>query len=129
MRNTLAIIVFLCPVFAFAQPQQQLFVPASPLTAQELAEQRERLKEDLDLTDAELDDLMGDGSTTFTYRDRDIVTAFPELRGDRLSACANSMAGGATELVRHFMVHTRRGWQLITRPFNCVGRQATRRNR
>jgi hypothetical protein len=41
-----------------------------------------------------------DGRGHPTYRESDIVAAFPELRGDKkLSECSNSIMSGATELV------------------------------
>jgi hypothetical protein len=84
----------------FAQGDSGTFIPSSPLTPAEVAKLKEKMKRDGVLSDAAIEDWIKDGRRLFTYRESDIFTAFPELRGDKkLSECSNSIMSGATELV------------------------------
>jgi len=85
---------------AFADSGPAVFIPQSPLSPAEVAELKEKLKRTTALTDAMIEDMVKDEANYHTYRETDIVAAFPELRGDKkLSACSNSMMLGATEIV------------------------------
>jgi hypothetical protein len=82
------------------------FIPWSPLSAEQTAEQKAKLQKTTGLTDTMIDNLLKDESNNHTYRDEDIVAAFPELRGARkISECSNRMMSGAAELV--FLAETR----------------------
>src|SRR5262245_40859034 len=100
MRLCALLISSLLALSAFAQSEPKTFIPSSPLTAAEVAKLKEKLKRDAVLTDAEIEDWVKHGPRSRTYREGDIVAAFPELQGARkLSECSNSMMRGATELV------------------------------
>jgi hypothetical protein len=100
MRLCSLLTLSLLSLCAVAQSGSEAFIPRSPLNAAEVAELQEQLKRGTALTDAMIEDLVKDESRRHTYRESDIVAAFPELRGDKkLSACSNSIMSGATELV------------------------------
>jgi hypothetical protein len=99
-RACAVLMLSLLSLCALAQSEPAIFIPRSPLNATEVANQKERLQRDTALSDAEIDNLLKDEANYHTYRESDIVAAFPELRGDKkLSECSNSIMGGATELV------------------------------
>ena len=100
MRHWTLLTIALLSLRAFAQSGPANFVPQSPLNPSEAADLKERLKRSTTMTDAMIEDLLKDETKYHTYRESDIVAAFPELRGDKkLSACSNSMMAGATEIV------------------------------
>ena len=100
MRHCALLTFSLLSLCAFAQNEPATFIPQSPLNPTEVANLKERLQRSTALPDVEIDNLLKDEANYHTYRESDIVAAFPELRGDKkLSECANSMLGGATKLV------------------------------
>ena len=85
---------------AFAESGPTVFIPQSPLSPADAAEIKGKLKRNTVLTDAMIEDMLKDETEYHTYRESDIVAAFPELRGDKkLSVCSNKIMLGATEIV------------------------------
>jgi hypothetical protein len=102
---------------AFAQDGPKAFVPWSALNPTEVANLKEKLKRTTHLSDAVIENMVKDEANYHTYRDSDIVAAFPELRGDRkLSECSNRMMGGAAELV--FISDARKN-EVTVKTVNC----------
>lgn len=97
MRYCALLTLSLLSLRALAQSESAIFIPQSPLNPTEVAIRKERLQRNTALSDVEIDNMLKNETT---YRERDIVAAFPELRGDKkLSECSNSIMSGATELV------------------------------
>jgi hypothetical protein len=100
MRHCALLTIAFISISAFAQSEPAIFIPQSPLNPIEVAELKERLKRNTGITDAMIENMVKDESKYHTYRERDIVAAFPELGGDKkLSVCSNSIMSGATEIV------------------------------
>ena len=100
MRHCALLILSLLSLCALAQSEPAVFIPQSPLNPTEVASRKEGLQRNTALSDVEIDNMLKDEAKYHTYRESDIVAAFPELRGDKkLSECSNSIMGGATELV------------------------------
>jgi hypothetical protein len=100
MRRWFLLTLTLFSFRAFGEGAPTVFIHESPLSPTEVAELKERLKRTTALSDTEIERMVKDESTYHTYRESDIVAAFPELRGDRkLSACSNRMMLDATEIV------------------------------
>jgi hypothetical protein len=79
--------------------EKQKFIPYSPLNETEAESLKARL-EGWGFKDVKREELMQDEFHNHTYREPDVVKAYPELRGRQmLSECANSMMGGAARLV------------------------------
>ena len=99
MRPFALLTLSLLSLCAFARGDSGTFIPSSPLTPAEVAKQKEKMKRDAVMSDAAIEEWVK-GRALHTYRETDIFTAFPELRGARkLSECSNSIMSGATELV------------------------------
>lgn len=100
MRWCVLLTLSLLSFCAFAQSEHRSFIPSSPLSAAEVSKLKDKMKRDAVLTDAQIEEWVKDGHRLRTYRESDIVAAFPELRGaKKLSECSNSIMSGATELV------------------------------
>ena len=100
MRHCALLTLSLLSLCALAQSEPETFIPQSPLNPTEVAKLKEKLQRNMPLPDVEIDNLLKDEAKYHTYRESDIVAAFPELRGDKkLSECSNRIMGGATELV------------------------------
>jgi len=85
VRHCKLLTLLLLSVGAVAQSQTGKFVPQSPLTPKEAADQKAILKKNTRIPDADIDELL---KKDHSYRESDIVTAFPELRdGKKLSSC------------------------------------------
>jgi hypothetical protein len=97
MRHCKLLALLLVSLGAFAQAPTGTFVPQSPLTPKEAADQKAMLKKNTRIPDADIDELL---KKDHSYRESDIVAAFPELRGGKkLTSCSNSMMSGATQIV------------------------------
>ena len=106
MRYRALLTLSLLSLRAIGQSEPAIFIPQSPLNPTEVAELKERLKRTTRLTDSTIESMAKDEATYHSYRESDIVAAYPELRGDKkFSACSNSMMMGATELV--FLAHAK----------------------
>lgn len=105
MRHCALLTFSLLSLSALARSEPAVFIPQSPLNPAEVASMKARLQRNTSIPDVEIDKLLKDEAHYHTYRESDIVAAFPELRGDKkLSECSNSIMGGATELVFLFDV-------------------------
>jgi hypothetical protein len=100
MRHCALLTLSVLALCASAQDEPGVFIPQSPLNPAEVANAKEELRRNSAFSDVEIDNMLKDEARYHTYRESDIVAAFPELRGDRkLSECSNSIMMGATELV------------------------------
>lgn len=80
-----------------AEPQK--FIPWSPLNEGEAQNLKDKLVRG-GVSGVTVDEFLKNVDQYHTYREADIVKAYPELRGHKkLSECSNSMMQGAAELV------------------------------
>ena len=91
-------------LFGCTTQKESIFIPASPLTQEEIEKETERFRNDPELAEFDVDEIIGDGKGMFTCREEDIRSAFPSLTKDdeRLSLCGNSEMSNATLLVFFF---------------------------
>lgn len=98
MRNWMAVPIVLFSASAFAAPTSGKFIPWSPLTEEEIASQKARFPRGMN--SPTMDTVLRNPQMTHRYRERDIVAAYPELRGSKkLSSCSNSIMQGAARMV------------------------------
>jgi hypothetical protein len=88
-------------LFGCTTQKESIFIPASPLTQEEIEKEKERFRNDPELAEFDVDEISGDGKGMFTCREEDIRSAFPSLTKDdeRISLCGNSEMSNATLLV------------------------------
>lgn len=94
----LSMIIFLC---GCAAQKNTSFIPASPLTQEEIDEHRKQFESDPEWADYTFEDVFGNGQGMFRYREEDIRAALPEIDSEdkQLSLCSNSIMSGATAIV------------------------------
>lgn len=99
-------------LFGCATQKESVFIPASPLTQKEIEEEKERFRNDPELAEYDVEEIIGDGKGMFTYREKDIRSAFPSLTEDdeQLSLCSNSVMSNATLLVFSSPAEKNRKW-------------------
>ena len=117
MRHIALLTLILLAVFASAKAPPTTFIPYSPLNAEEAAAYMEKMKGHGVYSDAQIGELEKDASQQHTYRESDIVKAFPQLAGARnLSKCSNRIMTGATALVFYSDVKEH---EVIFKTLNC----------
>lgn len=99
-------------LFGCATQKETIFIPASPLTQEEIATEKERFKKALGWAEFDVEEIIGDGKGMFKYREEDIRSAFPSLERDdkQLSLCSNSVMSNATLLVFTSPAEPNRTW-------------------
>ena len=99
-------------LFGCATQKETIFIPASPLTQEEIATEKERFKKALGWAEFDVEEIIGDGKGMFKYREEDIRSAFPSLERDdkQLSLCSNSVMSNATLLVFTSPAEPNRKW-------------------
>ena len=99
-------------LFGCATQKESVFIPSSPLTQKEIEEEKERFRNDPELAEYNVEEVIGDGKGMFTYREKDIRSAFPSLTEDdeQLSLCSNSVMSNATLLVFSSPAEKNRKW-------------------
>jgi hypothetical protein len=99
-------------LFGCATQKETIFIPASLLTQDEIATEKERLRNDPEWARFDVEEIIGDGKGMFTYREEDIRSAFPSLeKADKqLSLCSNSVMSNATLLVFTSPAELNRKW-------------------
>ncbi|WP_444906023.1 hypothetical protein ACJJIR_15485 [Microbulbifer sp. SSSA008] len=118
MRIVLLIFLAL-NIFGCAAQKETIFIPASPLTRKEVEEEKERLKNDPEWADFDVEEIIGDGRGMFTYREEDIRAALTGINKSdkRLSLCSNSIMSGATSIV--FVAETDEPHQVKIKSASC----------
>lgn len=98
MRYTLSLALISTMTASAAEPTR--FIPWSPLHPDVKAGMKERHWKNMGLTDAQVEKTLGDIRNYHTFRERDIVAVYPELRdGRKLSSCSNRIMSGHTSIV------------------------------
>ncbi|MCL1107854.1 hypothetical protein [Shewanella algicola] len=88
-------------LFGCASHSESIFIPASPLTQEEIDAEKERFRNDPEWADIDVEEMIGDGKGMYTYREKDIRSALKGIEDsdERLSLCSNSIMSGATSIV------------------------------
>ena len=95
------VILLISALLGCASQTKTIFIPASPLTQEEIEKEKERFSNDPLWDGFDVEEVIGDGKGMMTYRESDIRSAFPSLteNDEQLSLCSNSMMSNATLLV------------------------------
>lgn len=95
------LILLISVLFGCATQKESVFIPASPLTKEEIEKEKERFRNDPEWAEFDAEEIIGDAKGMFTYREKDIRSAFPTLKKEdkQLSLCSNSVMSNATLLV------------------------------
>ena len=101
MNRTIFAFSLACLISGCATQEGSRFIPSSQLTKAEIEETKALFEKDPEWSEYTFEEVYGDGSQIFTYRDSDIRSAFPKLTDEdkQLSLCSNSVMSGATLLV------------------------------
>lgn len=99
--NTLRLLLFLAATGIAYAHEKYYVIPASPLTLEEIEQEKERMRNDPDFSDFDLESDLLSFEGAFTFRDEDIRAAMPGLeeQDKKISLCSNSIMGGASRLV------------------------------
>lgn len=99
-------------LFGCVTQKEAVFIPASPLTQEEIEKEKERFRNDPEWAEFDVEEIIGDGKGMVTYREEDIRSAFPYLESDdkQLSLCSNSIMGNATLVVFSSPAEPNRKW-------------------
>ncbi|RLA42736.1 MAG: hypothetical protein DRR42_22915 [Gammaproteobacteria bacterium] len=118
MRRSIIFLALVVFSAACLSEDGAVFIPLSPMTEIEIEQAKEQFRSDPEMADFDVDDVFGDGTDIYTYRESDIRLALAGIEDsdERLSLCSNTIAGGATRIVYLSSV---RGHDVIVKSASC----------